>query len=449
MKRRVTFLLILFAAFFALSSFAAKNKSIDVMVTSNLGGLYFPLGNKDEKTISDFEKKAVKLSKKFEGAFKFDIGGSIKPPMVSCETSYSGTPIGLFKKCKFDAVNVAAWDLTIDEGRLERIKEFLKTDSRDTLLSNVKSADKNAELFKYFTIVEKKNAKIGVIGLTDINKVNFIPDLRKKITGDLSSSFIQSIIEVFKAKTDFNIVLSDLTSVENEKLIERVEGIDIIFTKCAPDKNEISVKRLKNTFLVSIVDAPDIALFNIQFDVGGSIMKISADKSYTTDYKSIEAAKNKADATTFIFGDMLEDKSYIEKIKKYDTIEENRFRGDIPGIARTNKEVIYYSIYDKQGKFLGNVYYILANMPPSYDSFYFLILVSPENKIAGFHSFTPMLYGRYQTVMPEILKIFLDKDLNNIRLNKQSYPGAEEMIGWAQRLFSAALIGNKAIPFNK
>lgn len=430
--------------------YAKMPESIDFLVTSDLGKFYFPLGEKDDKIISDFEKKITKLANQNKNIISFDVGRFVQSPLIVLETSYSANPIQLFKKNNFQAINISVTDLVLPEEKFIEFKNFLNTDGSNIFLSNVKSTQGLSTVWSFSKIIEKDDLKIGVIGLTDINLFPYVPSLTNNFKTDPVNVFIKTMLNGLKDKTKINILLSDLPYKDNEKIADEINGIDILFCrdydfKCLKEP----IRRIKNTYLIPVSLSPDFSYINVKINQNGLIDKIIINKKYLPTDSKIKTSLKKNSGEKPIIGEALKDKDFLSKIDiPLDHFEENKFRGEIPGVVRANKVITYYTVFDKKGKKAGNAFYILIHMPSSFDSFYFIILVDNENKIKTFYSVSPLFYGLKETNLKDVLKVYIGKDLKNLNIDKSKYVGIEDNLYWIEKVFEYALKANQTVEGN-
>ena len=151
-----------------------------------------------------------------------------------------------------------------------------------------------------------------------------------------------------------------------------------------------------------------------------------------------------------IFGEVINDLNLLKKFNlPFEFLEENKWSSPPISVIEmfriASKNITYYSLFDKKGGKIGNVFYIIINFSNGYDSLHLLVLVSPQNAILSCFPLFTMLYGSYETIVPEILKNYIGKNTKNLKLDRALYPGAEETLEWIEKIFYASLLINRKI----
>ena len=170
----------------------------------------------------------------------FFAGGLLDEYTQNTELDIARTRVNLkaMELMQYDAVAVG--DDEFNFGK-EFLQEAIQNSNLEFLASNIAS-----ELFKPYIIKEVSGAKIGIIGVTTLQalpKAGGLKIIEPKI------AIKKNIEELKKNGIDLVVLLSHLGEEEDLRLIEEIDGIDILITGHSVGKEE-PLSKIKSTLFL-------------------------------------------------------------------------------------------------------------------------------------------------------------------------------------------------------
>ena len=143
-----------------------------------------------------------------------------------------------FSKVGCDAINVGNYELLAGLSFLKSVQKEFKA---PFISANIKDSKSNELIFKPYTIIEKDNLKIGIIGLN-----NFYPDTIKSIIVDDYINAGNNIISKISDEVNIIVLLINSSRSSYEAMPEMFPKADFIFVSGSTMRTNLNTPQRKN-----------------------------------------------------------------------------------------------------------------------------------------------------------------------------------------------------------
>ncbi len=223
--------------------------TITICATTDIHGAYFSQsytdGEANETSLSNVSTFIGKLRSEGIDPILIDVGDALQGDNAAYYYNYIDTTsehvfASIAKYLKYDALVVGNHDIEAGPAVYNRMKSCFK---RSYLAANAIISDgpqKGRSYFPSYTVIKRDGLKIAIIGMTNANIKNWLPEEKWKGMDFLPISEMEHrVIEVVRTKVQPDIVLLAIHSgtgngfpgIENEALYvaSSTEGIDLVF----------------------------------------------------------------------------------------------------------------------------------------------------------------------------------------------------------------------------
>jgi 2',3'-cyclic-nucleotide 2'-phosphodiesterase (5'-nucleotidase family) len=369
----------------------AEEKDISIVITGNLGGIYFPFDGKHPDEMREVESTLAKLRKKEPSGLFIDTGEFSRPAFFN-ETSYTAAPVRIFKEVKYDAINLGENEVLLGKSFLEEWNRYLSP----IFLSNVRELKTGQHIVEPYRILERSNVKIGIVAGCDIRLEGFIstlPGSPKNVLQDL-----QIILKKIRNQVDFIILVTDRGDNAIQNLIQQ-EHVSLIIHTVPSNSTDTTVTQVSGSLICHRQNVFSIGRLSITYDTTKKqIIKhkykeqkidfiepdINKYTPWQPDSKLIVDIDEKMKSYIPEIGIEIEDVSILKKLgPKIELLEMIQSTIDVQGVMKGNKKVFAYML-DKNDKPVNRLYYCGYRAGYGGPAFFFHIAFSPQGEVTYF-----------------------------------------------------------------
>lgn len=393
------FCVILF--FFITTSFAAgAEKNIEIFITGNLGEIYFPIDGKHPEVTESLEKTLTKFRKNNPSAIFIDTGNFSRPAFFN-ETSYTASPVRMFKALRYNAVALCENEMILGKEFIKKWHDYLG----ESLISNLLLQEKQEYILSPFRIISHNDLRIGILSVSNRILKGF---LRNSLTPP--ENFVKDAlkhISTLRKQSDLIILISDIDEKSLKSILDKENIPLVICTTRAKDKKSMTYKM--NNSLVCKRFAPySIGRLWVRYDTEKDTIRKYKYKEYKIKFEQFNLEKYKPwSADRKSPPDVPENwKSYIPEIGlQIDDITKlqrfginSKVKGIIsseltpPGVLKSNKKVYAYLLENKEDT-EEILYYCKYNAGYGGAVFMFYIVFSGDNTVKFFRALLPPTLG--------------------------------------------------------
>lgn len=256
MKLRILFISLVFV----LVSCAQKEIVIPVIVTTDMHGTFFN-SPENKNSLAQTAFFIEKTRKENPNLILLDNGDIFQGTADTYYFNYIKTDIDnptsfVLNFLKYDAATVGNHDTEAGEAVYRKIKKEMKM---PWLSANIIDAKTVKPIFKPYTIIKRQGVKIAVLGLsTTVTqralKYEEIEKVKVRDMVDIAKKYVPYILN--KEKTDVLIGLFHEGAEYSRKVIEKVEGFNLVFTGHDHVKN-VEIVKSPNGKSVLMIGAQD------------------------------------------------------------------------------------------------------------------------------------------------------------------------------------------------
>jgi len=415
-KRNFTLLCIVLGFLIHISSSKAVEKNIDIFITGNMGEIYFPVDGKHPEVTESLENTLSELRIKNPSAIFIDTGDFSRPAFFN-ETSYSASPVRMFKELKYDAVTLGENEMILGKEFVTKWHNYLGS----SLISNLLEQQKQHYIVSPSRIIKRDDLKIGIIAVTDRILKGF---LRNSLTPPLNIvKDVQKHISELKKQTNFIILISGIDEKNLKSILSLQKVPLIICTGRAKDKKSTTYE--VNQSLVCKRFAPySIGRLRIRYDTQKDRITKYKYKEYRIKFKKFNVWKYKPwvferktppavpqSWRPYLPGIGLQIKD-ITRLKHYGLKAEVKeiISADIspPRVLKSNKKVYAY-LLKHNGQAGDTLYLCRYNTGFGGVVFSFYIVFSPDGTVKFLRALHPASLGGNILDMDKYYASLLDK----------------------------------------
>ncbi len=398
----------------------AAEKNIELIVTGELGNIYYAFDGKNRDTRAAIQTCTTRLStlrEKHKAGIFVDTG-NFAPPAFRKETSYTAAPVRDFKKFEFDVVAVNDVDV-LTFSFFKKWQEFLG----DILIGNINgSAVGDVHVLEPYRTITRNEVTLGFIGGNRVQLRGF-----NAPTYISPTNFEEQITSTFKTvsnKVDVPVLITDAPLDAFKAIIESDQPVVILHGSLA-EGTEDTVTLKKESVVVKRSKSNTISRVSMVYDTAKNSIKSVKVKEFELPrptnplkYKPFDTDRDESfevpqSVTAYLphIGHPIEN---LERLIRFgisgEVVEINASTRRVPGVLRNNERIQTYVVKDGEKKF--RLMYCLYRAGLGGPVFSFYIMFTPDGAVKYIKPTLPAYIGGKSLDMDDLYDSLMGKKVS-------------------------------------